>query len=134
LHNGEAKDEKNYIENLSIHVGNGGLWGGSTTMHWISQYLQHPIHVGNKYNCRIMTKFGNNNQIGILNLVYENNPFELNNTFREGTSSQNIESHEDVHLDFVDQTNKTNIFQRKKKQETKNVKYYFGSIFLMNFH
>jgi hypothetical protein len=51
LHNGEVIDEKLYIENLSIHVGNGGLWGGSTIMHWISQYLQHPIHVENKYNC-----------------------------------------------------------------------------------
>jgi hypothetical protein len=66
-------------------------------------------------------------------LVYENNPFELSNTFHEGTSSQNIESHEYVHLDFVDETNKTNIF-KEKKQETENVKYYFGSIILMNFH
>jgi hypothetical protein len=80
-----------------------------------------------------MTKFGNNNQIGILNLACEKNPFEFCNTFCEGTSSQNIESHEDVHLDFVDQTNNTNIF-KEKKQETENVKYYFGSIFLMKFH
>lgn len=63
-----------------------------------------------------MTKFGNNNQIGILNLVYENNPFELSNTFCEDTSSQNTESHEDLHLDFVDQTNNTNIFKEKNKK------------------
>ncbi|CAM6030413.1 unnamed protein product, partial [Sphagnum balticum] len=63
-----------------------------------------------------MTKFGKNNQIRILNLVYENNHFELRNTFCEGTSSQTTESHEDVHLDFVDQTNNTNIFKEKNKK------------------
>jgi hypothetical protein len=63
-----------------------------------------------------MTKFGNNNQIWILNLVYENNNFEPSNTFREGTSSQNTESHEDVNLDCVDQTYNTNIFKEKNKK------------------
>jgi hypothetical protein len=63
-----------------------------------------------------MKKIGNNNQIGILNLVYENNHFELSNTFREGTSSQNTESREDVHLDFVDQTNDPHIFKEKNKK------------------
>jgi len=62
-----------------------------------------------------MKKIGNNNQIGILNLVYENNHFEFSNTFREGRSSQNTESHEDVHLDFVDQTNDPHIFKEKKR-------------------
>jgi len=55
-------------------------------------------------------------QIGILNLVYENNHFELSNTFREGTSSQNTKSHEDVHLDFFDQTNNPHIFKEKNKK------------------
>ncbi|CAK9203886.1 unnamed protein product [Sphagnum troendelagicum] len=62
-----------------------------------------------------MIKFGNNNQIGNLNLVYKNNHFEPSNTVCEGTSSQNIESHEDVHLDCVDQTNNSNIFKEKTR-------------------
>jgi hypothetical protein len=40
LDNGQVNDETIYIENVSISVIVGGLWGDFTSIFWVSQYLQ----------------------------------------------------------------------------------------------
>jgi hypothetical protein len=60
LHHGQAIDEQSYIQkNVDIY-NNGGLWGDYTLVFWISNYLQHLIHVWNKNNGQIMVKVGMN--------------------------------------------------------------------------
>ncbi len=62
---------------MSLLALNGGLWGNFTTIYWISKYLQHLIHIWNKNSYWIMVKVGNENGNHALNILYENNHFEL---------------------------------------------------------
>jgi hypothetical protein len=54
----------------------GGLWGDFTTF-WLSQYLQRPIYNWNFKNAQIVMKVGTNYETQILNIIYNNNQFEL---------------------------------------------------------
>ncbi len=76
LHCGETTDEITYIQKMSLHALNGGLWGDFIVIYYISIYLQLPIHIWNKNNCWIMMKAGNENANHMLNIIYVNNHFK----------------------------------------------------------
>ncbi len=77
LHNGQASIEKTYLNKMLQNATNGGLWGDFTTIFWILQYIQRPIHVWCKTSARIMTKCGEGcNLTFLMHLAFWNQHFE----------------------------------------------------------
>ncbi len=136
------------MHRISILVANGGLWGNFTRIHWISQYLQYPIHLWNKINGQIMVKVGENTQWKFKYYVWKQ-PFwpyliiysykncwiynsEINQCFVKFEISNNIEqSYMEKNETCIEQCFLGNVTLNKKvKAHYNDPLYVLGKIFL----
>ncbi len=67
----------NYLyKKMLLPTLNGRLLADFIVIHWILEYLQHPIHIWNKKNYQIIMKVWNENASHVLSILYANNHFK----------------------------------------------------------